>query len=506
MLHLAAPLGGLNTRDPIANMEPQYAPVLDNWFPRPAELTQRGGTSVFASAMTGTVKSLAKYLPTSGTNKLYGVTDAGIYDITAGGVIGAVVQALTNGYWNSLVLTNSAGTTFLWGANGTDTPKMFDGATWSTPTITAVSEGNANIVWPFLWKHRIMFLVNSSQNLYFLPVDSIQGAASPYPMGNLMRGGGYLVSGCAWTLDSGDGPDDLLVLITSEGQIIIFSGTDPSSPTAFSLVGVWTVGRPMGRRCFIPFGGDVIVLTENGVFPLSRILKSGNINYASALSNKIQPSFVAATSASTTTTQGWEGCVYPANDALIINAIPPITSTAQQFVMNTITGAWCTFSGWTPYCFLVFNGALYQGNALGTVALTWGTITSDLGNDITTLLHHAWTDFGSVDTTKQIALFRILLAFSGSIDTKWAVSADFDAPPLKSILTRAFSTPGGVWDVSPWDTSSWASGQTPRNKAWRGVAHSPGYQLALWLQTAGNNGTLSLAGTDYILQRGGIGL
>jgi hypothetical protein len=164
--------------------------------------------------MTGTVKTLMQYQPASGTKKFYAVTNAGIYDISATGAVGAVAQVLTNGYFNSVNFANSAGTAYLWGCNGTDTPKMWDGATWATPTITGIGTP-ANLVFPVVFKHRIFAIEKNSMNLWYLPLDSIQGLAAVLPYGNILRGGGYLQSATSWTLDAGDGSDDLLAVVST---------------------------------------------------------------------------------------------------------------------------------------------------------------------------------------------------------------------------------------------------------------------------------------------------
>jgi hypothetical protein len=503
--HIPAPVGGWNTRDSLADMNQIEASVLDNWFPRASEVVQRGGSLNYSTGLTGAVKSLFDYTPAGGgAAKLFGVTDAGVYDITAGGAVGAVVQALTNGYVNTVEFTNTAGTTYRMVCNGTDTVKLFDGAVWSTPAITVISSSN-KLVYPWLCKHRIFFIEKNSMNAWFLPLDSIQGPVSQFPLGNLFHRGGSLTSGVAWTLDGGEGPDDYCCFITSEGEMAVYKGTDPTSASAWGLVGVYYVGRPLGRKCFVKLGGDVGVLTENGCFPLSKILQTGGINYASAYSNVIQPSWTGAAAAGGVTTEGWDACIYPAWDACIINIMPPASQpVAQQFVMNTVTGKWCSFSGWTPRCFWVFQGQLYFGTAAGIVVKAWDAaqlLVNDNAADIVTTVHTAYSYFGTRSRLKKLSLFRMLLAYSGSVDTQWGVSSDFNSPSLSSLVPRTASTIGSPWDTSPWDTSSW-SPDSFRYKIWRSSAHVPGYALSLWLQTAGNNGTLSWAGTDYLLDGG----
>lgn len=500
--NVPAPVGGWNTRDALAEMPTSDAPLLDNWIPRAGQLEARGGSEVWASGMTGAVKTIFAYTPPSGTNKLFACTDAGIYDVTSQGAVGAVKIALTNGYVNSVLLVNSAGSAYWWGCNGTDSVKLFDGTSWSSITGAITGVTSSTLIFPWLFKHRIFAIQKNTLDAWFLPLDSIQGAASRLPLGNLFRRGGYLVSGTSWTLDAGDGADDLCVFITSEGEVAVYKGIDPTSASNWALVGVYYVGRPLGRRCFVRLGGDVGVLVESGFFPLSKLLQTGSINFASALSNKIQPTFTAATGAVGVVAEGWEGCVYPRYDVVLLNI--PFSGGALQYVMNTITGAWSSFSGWGAKCFANFENELYWGSATaGTLYKAWnGTLVADLGADIVTTAHLAWDYFGSRTMLKTVNLFRPLLAYDGTVETRWGISPDYTSIPLSSVMNRnAFST-GAVWDTAPWDTSSWGQ-DVKRYKLWRAANHYPGYALALWLQTASNNSSIAWSGTDYIIGRGG---
>jgi len=499
--HVPAPVGGWNTRDSLADMPVTDAYILDNWFPRGSFLQARGGSASWATGMSGTVQTIFSYTPRTGSAKLFGVTNAGIYDITVTGPVGAIARTLTNGLWNTINFTNSAGSSYSWGCNGTDSPYYFDGATWTAPTITGVTA--ANLIFPWAFKHRIFAIEKGTMNAWFLPVDSIQGAASQLPLGNLFKRGGYLVSGTNWTLDAGDGPDDLCVFITSEGEIAVYAGTDPASADSFGLVGVYYVGRPLGNRCFVKLGGDVVVLVESGFYQLSKLLKGGSVNFSTALTRKIQPSVTQQVKYNFTGTT-WTGIVYPQFDALITN-IPQSSGMSNiQYAMNTVTGSWGSFSGWNAQCFEVFIGVLYFGAPGGIVYKAWdGTIPSDSGADISSLVAQAYNYFGSGSRLKKITAFRPLLSYDGTVEIRTGILADFQQFVNPSSITpRSSSSPGSPWDTSPWDTSPWSVGQQ-LYKYWRGASHAPGFALSTVMQALSNNSaTLQWAGTDYVLEGG----
>jgi hypothetical protein len=242
---------------------------------------------------------------------------------------------------------------------------------------------------------------------------------------------------------------------------------------------------------------------------MSKLLNSGDVNYSSAMSNIIQPSWTAAVVAGGILNQGWEACVYPAFDALIVNVLATNSiGLNQQYVMNTVTSTWCSFSGWSPLCFVVFNGQLYFGTAGGIVYKAWdGSTFSDsiagVTTDITATAHTAYNYFRTPENMKKVELFRALISFDGTIDTRWGVSADFGPQGSFNFVSRAGSTVGSPWDTSPWDTSFW-SPQGSQYRTWRQASHNPGYCLSLFLQTVGNSGNVAWAGTDWILNAGGM--
>ena len=101
-----------------------------------------------------------------------------------------------------------------------------------------------------------------------------------------------------------------------------------------------------------------VVITEGGAYPLSTALQSAIVDNRVALTNIIENAFTSA-SRSYGSQWGWEAIVYPAQSAMIFNIPIAEDGTHQQYVMNTITKAWCRFTDWNAETFAVFNGQLY---------------------------------------------------------------------------------------------------------------------------------------------------
>jgi hypothetical protein len=451
----------------------------------------------------GQVKSLFSFAANSaGSNKLFACSDNGIYDATAGGAIGAAAHTLTNGYCSGVNFTNSAGGNFLVLANGTDKVKEYNGTSWqdidgtSTPAITGIATTDLDFVWSF--KRRLFFIEKNTLSVWYLPVDSIAGAASEINLGPLFKRGGRLVAGTNWTIEGGEGADDYCVFLTSEGEAAVYKGTDPSSANTWALVGVYFLGRPVGRRVFTRFGGDVLVLTEQGLLPLTQALASASINYKKSITDKVRQAFIDARNGGATLT-GWECVVHAARGALFIN-VPVTDSQFEQFVMNTVTGAWCKFQGWNGYCFEVHDGKLYFGT-LGAVVKAWDGY-SDYGSDIVASAQTAYLSFGRKTGLKKPTMFRPLLSVDGSFELRWGFSTDYEVPPAVSGTSQRGTQTAAIWDAASWDDTLW-SDVPVRFREWRSVTTMPGYAISLFLQFASRDTTISWAGTDFVVVPGG---
>ena len=356
-----SPVGGWNTRDALADMKPTDAIVLDNWFPKTSYCEIRGGYSSHATAMTGNGKTLVTYNALNGTNKMFCATASGVYNVSSAGAVGASVATPTNGKYQWTMFGDGT-SNWLIMVNGVDKPLYYDGTTWtavdaaSTPALTGLT--TTKIVGATVFKGRMFFIEKDSLSFWYLAAGAAGGALTEFDISAECKMGGYLVAMANWTRDAGDGQDDVAVFITSEGEAIVYQGNNPNSADAWSKVGSFFVGRPLGRRCTTQFGGDLVILTENGTFPMSAAMQSATIDYRYALSFKIEPTFTAS-ARSYGSVFGWKSIVYPGQNALIVNVPKAEDGEHEQYVMNTITKSWCRFQEWDAEDFAIFNGELY---------------------------------------------------------------------------------------------------------------------------------------------------
>ena len=495
-----SPIGGWNDRDALAAMPPTDAIALENWFPRTSYVEIRGGSSNHLTGITGTPLTLAVYNSQTGANKMFVANSTNVYDASSAGAVGASVATVTNGQFQYLNYGDGTNN-YLMMFNGVDKPLFYNGTTWisvdaaSSPALTGLT--TTKIISANASKGRLFFVEKDSLSFWYLAAGAAGGALTEFPLDGVAKRGGYLMASATWTFDAGDGIDDAIVFVTSEGEIIVYKGTNPSVAANWLLVGVFDLGKPLGRRCFMKFGGDLIIVTQNGAFPLSTALLSATINNKTALTNKIENSFNTA-SRSYGSNFGWESINFPAQSAILFNI--PNTTASEQFVMNTITKAWCKFTGWDAETFAVFNGDLYFTTSTKVVKAWTGT--ADVVSDIVAYGKSAFSYFGKVGVQKRFNMFRPVLAVNGSLSFLTDVDVDFNDTPITS--TATYTVPSTAqWDVSIWDSAYWAPGlQIVKN--WTSPDEGMGYAGAGKIKITTGSLTIQWISSDWIFEHGGL--
>jgi len=496
-----APVKGWNASSALASMKPDEAIVLNNWFPRPSYVEIRGGYTSHATGMTGIGKTLISYNAMSGTNKMFCSTASGVYEVTSAGAVGASVAARTNGK-HQWTMFGDATNSWLIMCNGVDKPLYFDGTTWTavdgttSPALTGLT--TTEIIGVNVYKGRLMFIQKNSLSFWYLAAGAAGGALTEFPLDGEARRGGYLMAIATWTRDAGDGQDDVCVFITSEGEALVYQGNNPSSATTWAKVGTFFIGKPLGRRCVTQFGGDLVVITQNGTFPLSAALQSAAIDYKLALSFKIEDAFTEA-ARNYGSNFGWEAIVYPAQSALLVNVPISEDGEHQQYVMNTTTKAWCKFTDWDAEDFAILDGQLYfcNGNA---VYKAW-TGTADGSDEIIAYAKTAFSHFNSPGQNKQFKMLRPVMAANGTFTFLTDIDVDFNDEEITGTATYTVQS-GATWDMSNWDEAYWAANLEVL-KEWTSPAEWEGSWAAGKVKIQTSSLTIQWMSTDYIYERGG---
>lgn len=500
---LPAPVGGWNKRDSIAAMPATDAVVMDNFFPETTGVKVRPGHAEHVTGIGDETESLLVYNGIDGTQEMFACAGTSFYDVTSAGAVGAaVVTGQTNARWNSINFTNSSPVSYLCAFNGVDSPQYYNGSSWititgaSSPVITGVTTSNLKNPWEH--KRRLWVVETNSLSAWYLPVDAVGGAATEFSLYGIFKRGGSLLAGGTWTLDGGEGLDDYQVFLTTEGEIAIYTGTNPGSD--FTIQGVYYIGEPIGDRCLYRVGGDLMVITKRGVYPLSIALQSSQVNASAAITDKIS-SEMANSGRLYSSNFGWELQLLPERNMLILNVPTTENSVQEQYVTNTITGAWCRFTGIQANCWALLDGKLYFGS--GTTVNKFGDALSDAGSNINADLLPAFTYFGDNVRTliKKFNLIRPVLSSTGVPEILAALNIDFTTDSPSAPLT--FDTPNVfTWDVTKWDEATWSGGESIL-KNWSTFGNL-GTSASLRLLVAVSGIEVSLLAYDYVFEVGEV--
>lgn len=500
---VAAPVRGWNARDAIAAMKPEHAVILDNWLPLGSDIMLRKGSDEHVTGVGDDVETLAAYRPESGAQKLFGWAGASAYDMSVAGAVGAaVIAGLSNSRWQHVNVSTSGGH-FLLAVNGADSMLMYDGATWtaitgvSVPAITGVA--TTALIGIHVHAERVWYIQKDTLDVWYSAAGAFAGALTKLPLGAVFKKGGYLVAMGSWSIDGGDGSDDLAVFVTSEGEVAVYAGTDPSSSATWGKVGTYTIGTPIGRRCFADLGGDLLIITTDGVIPCSK-LKLAKEDKAVAITDNIQSAMADAVELYGATF-GWEATFYPGGKMLLLN-VPVAAGLQQQFVMNTVTRRWCRFlpkgsnPGWPAHCFEVFNGELYFGMD-GEVRKAW-TGTSDVGIPIEAEVLCAFNFFGNPAQSKDFKMVRPIIGWdSNPAEIFIGVDVDFVSATPTSQITLPTSE-AGVWDTAEWDEAVWG-GDIVLTKEWFGVGGN-GFAGAFHMRTVSAQARIRFSAISYLFE------
>lgn len=465
---IPACVGGWNTVSPIAQMQATDAIQLDNWIPRPGWLEPRRGFRAWCDGMGSTtpVESIMPYYGVS-SSELYAVANDTIYDVTASGTAAATsVTSLTSARCQHANFTNASNNHYLVVCNGADSPLIYDGSSWANMTISGSGLTVGNLVQPLVFQGRIFFVENNSTRFWYLPLGAISGTATSFELGSFMGMGGYIVAMASWTIDTRQSVDDYAAFITSRGQVIVYAGTDPDSIYTWSLVGIYNLGPPVGRRCFLKIAGDLAIITLDGVVSMNQMLSTDR---AAANRQTLSAKIMQAVSSAIQdygTNFGWQLESYPKGTLAILNVPTVETVQSIQFVMNTITGAWCRFIGINANVWGVLNDNIFFGGNDGTI-YQWDYGSGDGDNSITATLQAAFNYFGSRGRLKRFGLIRPLITTDGAVTPGIGLNVDFGTG-ANITQPSTVSAGGANWDDALWDDASWPL-ETAVKTSWRAI-------------------------------------
>jgi hypothetical protein len=412
------------------------------WDYQSADTAITDGTVVWTHQGSNVAPALADTFSTTSGDAGYGIfTEC----INAAGAHFGIYCDEANGF---RIYTESTDT---WAAGGITT----DAAETNGP-----ANGPADLVFPIVFKSRIWFVEkNTARAWYMATGPAISGNATKFYFGHRFTAGGYLVGLWAWNFSgAGSGPDDLLVAVSSGGDVLIYQMSDPADPTTTKIKAQVNLGGlPKYRRIATDFGGDLLFLTKTGIVPLSRLVAGVIENdETSKTSFKISNLF-NRTMVEKSALHGWSIVRHPEDNALIVTYPTTDGANTQQFAQAQATKGWSIYEDLPMFSSAVWGGKLYFGTADGRVCVNDGYVDGRILADssaFTDITFQVIPGFSGDGRTIQGQECRThWLVDGGAVAFNIAARYDFDLTPADA--PGASSSGSGGWDSGTWDGTTW---------------------------------------------------
>lgn len=505
---MSPPYGGLDAVSPIDNMDPSYALELVNVFPGAGAPSVRLGYTQFntsGTTITSSPLNFCRELPlTTGVKHLVVANDNTLYKILSDGSVSTITNATphTNSIFNSEIFANN-----LYLCNGVNTPQVYTGTGNAQNVTFTCTAGLTNLISCAAWKRRLYFVQKNSMSVWAHASVDVPGTAGAPKLDEIldinyvMTRGGYLLFAGSYTNQTASTSQDLFFAVSSEGEIVFYSGTGPSD---WSLVAHYYISKPCGYRSFVRVDADVWIITIDGIVPVSALFQSDAASAISSVSAKINP-IISNAAESIPFSHDWSGFIWPRGRRVYISV--PASSTENYFLVYSLdTKGWTTFRLFDGqhvnsscyafdhpfYCSL--TGIVYQGETGAADAIT----PTSSGQAISFSGRTAFSFYGSRGNYKAFKDIRPLLKVKRGVTLSLGLDTNFQ----RSSVTTNVTVPTASFTAwgSPWG-SLWSSevGYVFDRYAVKGQGHC----AAVRFGGAIKNTTLDIYGFEIRYDMGG---
>jgi hypothetical protein len=454
---LPAPLKGWNTRDPYEAMDPQDAINLDNWQPDYGGVRLREGSRLYhtVGVTTNPVTTLAVWTH-AGSTHLLGATQDTIWGIDTNA---SLASGFHSGWWQT---TMFSGRLFL--VNGDDPPQVYNGTTVAPagfvqdPTSPYTLDPT-KLIGVQTVHNRLYFWTNFETGFWYGNLLAITGNLNYFPFEMTIPDGTFVMSVQNLTYDGGLGIATYTIFTLSSGEVLVYSGTDPSDPNNWALVGIYTTPPPIGQRAICRYGGDSYIITSSDYTKLSQLmiaLKLGTVPPRSKATGACQDAVSQGRGLT-----GWQAIYWGFGRRLLMN-VPLIGLDSngnrqfEQHVYHTGIDAWCRYQGLPSYCWVTWRDNLYFGSNNGRVVQFVDSGGDELDGQtlmpIASFGWQAWNLFGT-PLNKRLAALRPIMRSAQSANYQFGFGFDY-GDPVMNITAEHVGQPT-PWNTTPWNQVPW---------------------------------------------------
>ena len=483
-----APIQGMNAALNITEENPQVCIWCENIIPNEYGLRVREGYRVWQEDIndgemvpaTEEVRTIITYYgrtdaDTPTADRIFAVSSSGIWDVTTAGGTPSLVETFstansTSGWGVWIQYVTEAGADLIFYADETNGLFTYTASTdtWAPTSGITTAAGSANtfdagdIAFIVNHKLRLWLIPKGANYAWYLPVRAIAGDAEEFFFGQKFPHGGDLVGLYNWTVDGGSGRDDHLVAVSRGGDVIPYTGEDPSDSLTWTSTGVFFIGPlpDLGRNLAAEHGGELFMLSSFGVSTLTDLLQGGNpldpfrnkIGYRiSRQLRKDMSDYRAA--------RPWRISFLTDQGLLLITTPQRTDDTYRQYSYTLATSGWGVWKDVPIRSSAMFRGHLMVGDPDGRV-LRMDRNADDIQIDGSGKQPIKWTVLSSYSTLQSPGMFKrvkyVRPNFVAERRPAYEVTAYYDyrqdqPPPFDDLVI----TDGDVWDTGEWDTALW---------------------------------------------------
>lgn len=542
-INIPAPTRGLIMDENEAFMQPGGALIQDNWMPTMRGSKLRGGSRRWTDlhALDAIVPpindpsrkpviSAFEYID-GNIAKMFAAQQTKLFDVSTNANPTLVKSGQLSGNYAAAQISSPGGNFLIAVNDAGDFPLQFDGSNWTTlnggqingPAGPVATGQNLTYVWKY--RGRLFFIQANSMNAWYLStINAAVGTLKQIPLSGAASLGGKLLFGASWSIDAGDGIDDKCVFCTDQGELLIYTGSDPSDINNWRQEGRYKIAPPMGMNAHIPLGGDLLVATVEGIVPVSQaITKTAEQLDLAALTRAIKPMWRDEVLAKRGT-YPWTMEKWDEYGGIFVTWPGGGVGNRYCGVANAATGAWARFTGWDAVCFMRQRGDMFYGTQDGRILqcdrtgfddayqTVIGGVNQWTGNPYVCTLVGGWELFQSA--AAQVTWHQARASFTSPNGQPFEPALDATTDYI--IVVPPPPPPGpdpgllDVWDQGLWDVMKFdqaAQFRAPmRNTMWRsigksGFSHAPICQVTVAQQATPNVELIAIAAT---FERGGV--
>jgi hypothetical protein len=496
--HISAPLKGLSLSSKLIQGDPLTAIVLDNFVIEENQIRCRAGTVLRHADLAA--KPIETMVPYYGfPSKMAAATNGTL--ILLDGTL--VHSGFTANDWSWTSFSNLSSIDYTVMVNGHDGVWSWDGTTMVKETVTApatetwITPDQFNIV--MAYQNRLWFADTSNLAVYYLPIQTKAGAVALLPLNAVFKRGGTIRAMYTWTTEGGENLNDQLAIFSSNGELALYGGVDPTNPADFGLQGVFRFDAPMSKHSVVNYGGELYVLISTGLVPMSTLMRAESEQLGQADRNVYSDFY--GTALRHRDSPGWQVIHNPSSGRLICNTPQGGINTYRQEVRFMPSAIWATWSALPSRCWGWMDARMFFGSDDGKIYEIHPSFLNDDGQPIKVDVMMTWSNYG----TPASKHFKMVLPYTQSDGTPQPfvdLKVDYDMTEPSNQPDVTLSSEGAPWVTSSWDTADWAGALVSHNN-WTGVGvlgrvGAPRFTARVL------NCQLALTGFDVLYESGSI--